>query len=330
MSTEPKITRERIADLAPPALDNYRSSRYRADDQAIELGMLATPDRTLVLWMYELLRELEGIVGGEHPVMEPAPLFAFLDRHPISETVHRIRELGSASTIEPRLAEALHDIRGGSLTVLFAQLSRIGRVPWKSELGRSLFIATRDHMKMMRNVTTDLDPVARGRDLVFRRHSLDDLAVAFRSFTAQHGEEQVVVDVDCPDDAIIAESCVEFGAVDRVAYNLLNNAVRHTARPVVTAWLLRFAKDLRVVVANAVAPDHRALLAERLETDGSSLFGDFTTTGSGYGLRIVSELVAHAYGIPSARKLTDGGYVGARIVDDSFVAWFHWPLSDAP
>lgn len=329
MSTEPKITHELIADLAPAALDNYRSSRYRADDQAIELGMLAPSDRELVHWMYALLRELDEIVGGEHPVMDPAPLFAFLERHPIGETVHRIRRLGTDSEIAPRVAEALHDIRGGSSTVLFAQLSRIGRVPFKSELGRSLFIATRDHMKMMRNVTKDLDPIARERDLVFRKHSLGDLAVAFRTFTAQHGEDQMVVDVDCPEDAVIAESCVEFGAIDRVAYNLLNNAVRHAARPTITAWLVRFAKDLRVVVANAVEPEQRALVAERLASDASSLFGDFTTTGSGYGLRIVGELVAHAYGVPSVQKLTAERYVGAKIVDDSFVAWFHWPLSDA-
>jgi signal transduction histidine kinase len=329
MSTEPKITRELIANLAPASQDNYRSSRYRADDQAIELGMLAASDRELVHFLYALLRELDDIVGGEHPVMDPAPLFAFLERHPISETVHRIRRLGTESVITPRVAEALHDIRGGSSTVLFAQLSRIGRVPFKSELGRSLFIAVRDHMKMMRNVTKDLDPVARERDLVFRRHSLGDLAVAFRSFTAQLGEDQMTVDLDCPEDAVIAESCVEFGAIDRVAYNLLNNAVRHAARPIIMTWLVRFAKDLRVVVANAVEPEQRALVTERLSSDASSLFGDFTTTGSGYGLRIVGELVAHAYGVPSVRKLIDNRYVGAKIVDDSFVAWFHWPLSDA-
>jgi signal transduction histidine kinase len=329
MSTEPKITRELIVDLAPASLDNYRSSRYRADDQAIELGMLAASDRELVHWLYALLRELDEIVGGEQAVMDPAPLFAFLERHPISETVHRVRRLGTDSEITPRVAEALHDIRGGSSTVLFAQLSRIGRVPFKSELGRSLFIAVRDHMKMMRNVTKDLDPVARERDLVFRRHSLGDLAVAFRSFTAQLGEDQMTVDLDCPEDAVIAESCVEFGAIDRVAYNLLNNAVRHAARPIIMTWLVRFAKDLRVVVANAVDPEQRALVTERLSSDAASLFGDFTTTGSGYGLRIVGELVAHAYGVPSVQKLIDGGYVGARVVDDSFVAWFHWPLSDA-
>jgi hypothetical protein len=47
------------------------------------------------------------------------------------------------------------------------------------------------------------------------------------------------------------------------------------------------------------------------------------------GLRIVSELVGRAYGVPSTEAMTKGGYVGAKIVDDGFVGWFHWPLSGA-
>jgi hypothetical protein len=107
-----------------------------------------------------------------------------------------------------------------------------------------------------------------------------------------------------------------------------NNAARHAERPTITAWLTRFEKDLRVAIANVVSPAQRAALAERLTADPTSLFGTFTTTDSGYGLRIVAELVGHAYGIGSITPLTAGGYVGAKLIDDSFVAWFHWPLSD--
>ena len=139
----------------------------------------------------------------------------------------------------------------------------------------------------------------------------------------------MTVEVDCPRDAIIAESCVECGAIDRVAYNLLNNAARHASDPLVSIWLVRLEKDLRVAVANAVAPEHRALIEQRVTTDPASLFGGFTTTGSGYGLRIVSELVGSAYGIASVKRLVESGHVGATLLEDRFVAWFHWPLSDA-
>ena len=65
-----------------------------------------------------------------------------------------------------------------------------------------------------------------------------------------------------------------------------------------------------------------------MATSPAALFGDFSTTGSGYGLRIVSELVGAAYGIGSVERLVTSGHIGARLVDDRFVAWFHWPLSD--
>lgn len=321
------ISRETILQLAPTELDNLRSSRYRADDQAIGLAALAPRDRELVVSMYDFLRELNGIVDLAENLDDPSALLEFVERRQVGELVHRIRRIG-ASTTDEHVAGVLHDIRGGALSVLFVQLSRLGRIPYRSDLARSLGIITRDHMKMMRNVTKDLDPKARERDLAFREHSLGDLAGAFREFTARVGEERVVVDVDCPLDAIIAESCVECGAIDRVAYNLLNNAARHAERPNITAWLIRFEKDLRVAIANVVSPAQRAVVEHSLAADPASLFGTFTTTRSGYGLRIVAELVGHAYGIVNIKPLTTGRYVGAKIVDDSFVAWFHWPLSD--
>lgn len=321
------ISRATITELAPSELESFRSSRYSAADQAVLLDTLPPEDRGMVVGLYALLRELDGIVGSEEALVDPAPLHAFIERHAIGDLVHRVRRMGG-STQDEHLAEVFHDIRGGALSALFAQLSRVGRIPYKVELGRSLFIVARDHMKMMRNVVEDLDPVARARDLAFREHSLGDLAGAFRQFTALVGQDPVVVEVDCPADAIIAESCVEFGAIDRVAYNLLNNAARHTAGPSIHAWLIRFEKDLRVAIANTVSAEQRAVVEPRLAADPGSLFGDFTTTDSGYGLRIVGELVGHAYGVPTVERLITGGYLGARIIDDSFVTWFHWPLSD--
>lgn len=322
------LSRAIITELAPSELESFRSSRYRADEQAVTLAALAPEDRTLVIGLYAMLRELDGIVGNEQALHDPAPLLAFIERHAIGELVHRVRRMGASDPNDEHLAEVFHDIRGGALSALFAQLSRVSRIPYKVELGRSLFIVARDHMKMMRNVIEDLDPVARARDLAFREHSLGDLAGAFREFTALVGQDPVVVEVDCPADAIIAESCVEFGAIDRVAYNLLNNAARHTTGPSIHAWLIRFEKDLRIAIANTVSAEQRVVVEERLATAPASLFGDFTTTDSGYGLRIVGALVGHAYGVPDVERLIAGGYLGARIVEDSFVTWFHWPLSD--
>ena len=320
------LSTDQVLSLAPVLLENRRASRYRADEQAIASSDLGAVDFATVTALYAMLGELEE--GGADPSADPAALLAVAARHHLDGLLQRVRRLG-AERSSPRVASAVHDLRGGALTTLFVHLGRLRRMPERADTRRSLFLGARDHRKMMRNVVLDLDATARARDLAFLPHSLVELARALRAFAGVVREEPIVVDVESATDAVIAESCVEFGAIDRVAYNLLNNAVRHAAQPNITTWLVRFAKDLRVVVANAVEPEHRALLTDRLASDESSLFGDFTTTGSGYGLRIVGELVAHAYGVPSVQKLTTGRYVGARTVDDSFVAWFHWPLSDA-
>jgi signal transduction histidine kinase len=323
------LSRATIAGLAPPSLENLRPSRYRSDEQAIDLGRLAPADRPVVLAIYAMLGELAEVVGVDGALDDPAPLLAFVARYDVSALLYEVRGLGAANPEDKAVAEVLHDIRGGALTTLFVQLARLGRIPYKKELAVALFLATRDQRKMMRNVVRDLDAVARVRDLAPRPHSLGEVARALREFTATMGDERVVVTVDCASDAVIAESCVECAAIDRVAYNLLNNAVRYADRPSIDAWLLTLEHDLRVAIANPIAAEQRAIVSEQLAADPGSLFGSFTTSGSGHGLRIVSDLVGRAYGVASAKMLVDRGYVGATIVEDRFVTWFHWPLAGA-
>ena len=312
--------------LAPPALAKCRADRYRADEQAVELSAFATEDAAVITSLYALLSELAGVVDGAHDLADPAPLLALVARHNVPELVHRLRHVGANDL---HLAEALHDIRGGAMTALFLQLSRLGRVPYSAEMARALGIYTRDHMKMMRNVVKDLDVAARARDLAEVPHSIGDLAQALRELTGTVGGESAVVDVVCTAEGVVAESCVECAAIDRVAYNLMNNAVRYADRPAIAAWLLTLESDLRVVVANSISSAQRAVLVDLLEKEPAALFGSYSTSGSGYGLRIVSELVGRAYGVASTETLTKNGYIGAKLVEDSFVSWFHWPLSGA-
>ena len=323
-----QISLETIAKLAPTKLDNHRSTRYRADEQAIELGAFGAGNSPVIVSLYEFLSELAGLVGSDRDLEDASPLTAFVARHDVSELIHRLRRLRVDGEGD-QLAEALHDIRGGAMTALFVQLSRLARVPYRAEMARALAIYARDHMKMMRNVVSDLDAAARARDLALLPHSLEDLARAIGEFTATVGEQEVVVDVSCTAGAVIADSCVECSAIDRVAYNFLNNAARHADRPTISAWLLVHEKDLRIAVANPVSAAQREVLVELLAKEPNALFGSFTTSGSGYGLRIVRELVGRAYGVVSTEALTEGGYVGAKVVEDAFVGWFHWPLSGA-
>ena len=81
-----------------------------------------------------------------------------------------------------------------------------------------------------------------------------------------------------------------------------------------------FARFLRL------GPEHRERLQSDLGDDLSRVFeGGYTTGGYGLGLRICGDFVTHGYNLPSLRVALGEGYLGARLIRDTFVAWFHWP-----
>lgn len=317
-----------IAEVAPATFESARTTRYRSEEQAIPLADFGAEQGDVIVLLYEFLRELAAIVGDERSSNDPAALTSFLAQRDVNGLLERLRRL-RADGRDGRVVDALHDIRGGATTALFATLWKLGRGAYRPEMSRALSIYARDHMKMMRNVVLGLDPAARERDLSAVPHSLDDLTRALRDFTARSGERELLVDVTVVGEAVIADSCVECAAIDRAAYNLLNNAVRYTDDVTVSSSLVVLENDLRVAVANSISASQRTVLSELLAREPTALFGSFTTSGSGRGLRIVSELVGRAYGITSTETLMSGGYLGAKVIDDGFVGWFHWPLAGA-
>ena len=320
------IRREEITRLAEPSLPNHRVSRYRGEEQVVELVALAESDRTLVGSLYGTLQELAALVAQEP--LDAEALRAFAAREDVQGLVHQLGRLGR-DVDDDVLAAAIHDIRGGALTALFVQLARVRRAVPHADLARSLSIMARDHMKMMRSVVKDLDPALRVRDLARRTHSLTELGQALQEFTGEVAGARVAIELTCDALADITESCVECAAVDRAAYNLLNNAVRHTDLPTIGVWLLTLGTDVRIAFANHVSAETRDRLAPVLADDPAALFGSFSTTGSGYGLRIVGDLVGRAYGVPSVGALTSGGYVGVKLEGEHVISWFHWPVAGA-
>lgn len=322
-----EISHQDIAALAG-GLTNFRPSRYRGEEQAIALDALSPGDRALVASLYATVQELAAVVSDDEGGPDLGALAQLAAREDVGDLSHRLRPLG-AGVEDERLAAAIHDIRGGALTALLVQLSRARKPAPREDLARSLATLARDHLKMMRSVVKDLDPAMRARDLALRPHSLKELGQALRAFTAEVNGERVTIELDCDTAADVTESCVECAAVDRAAYNLLNNAVRYTDRAQVGAWLLAQGTDVRVAFANHVSPARREQLAAALADDPNVLFGTFSTTGSGYGLRIVSDLVGRAYGVSSIGALTRDGYVGVKLAGEHVISWFHWPLAGA-
>jgi signal transduction histidine kinase len=126
----------------------------------------------------------------------------------------------------------------------------------------------------------------------------------------------------------ISECCVEFGALDRILYNLLNNACRHSAAERIHLALFPVpdenGENLRFVLLNALKEEDRVRLRSM---DLKTLFQvGVSSTGSGYGLHVAAEFVAHAFGLASPEEAVADRYLGANLIADQFAIWFHWPI----
>lgn len=262
-------------------------------------------------------------------------LMACLERMDLARLYEDVGALGrSLQRVEvpPRLRKAYHDVRGGSLLALLMHVELVQQGRGEADDVARIALLARDHLKIMRNAVPDLDPVANAADLRSKAHPLALLREKWAAVRYRLAGREVTVELDCPFDGTIAACCLEFSTLDRIVYNLVNNAAEHTHDGRVRMVVVPLPEPdadgtlLRVAVINRLGPVQRATLRRRFGSDPSALFlGGFTTEGHGLGLRICADLVAHAAGLPSITLALDHGHMGVRIIEDWFVAWFVWP-----
>ncbi|HEX8309820.1 MAG TPA: ATP-binding protein, partial [Chthoniobacteraceae bacterium] len=243
----------------------------------------------------------------------------------------RIQQLGRqsyAATPSPLLAKTVHDVRGGGLSALLSRMQLVGLGLIDLDALNALYFLTRDHLKIMRNALLGLDDLKRAEDLLPKIHGTDFIVQKWNGANLGGRDRQLRLEVECPQPVAISECCVEFGALDRILYNLINNACRHTTGDVLRLVLFPVptpeGENLRFVLLNPIGPGD----AERLGSgDLGNLFETgVSTTGSGYGLSVAADFVANAFGLATPAAAVEGGYLGARLLPPDFAVWFHWPI----
>jgi len=253
----------------------------------------------------------------------------------LHRAAHRIEDPGLRARID-RLGEAtqgidppqevwsvLHDVRGGALAALVIEVELMDGSDDEGALQTAAFLA-RDHAKMMRNALRDVAPALRTADEEERPHPVRDLLTKWDD----RRYEGARIQVEIRTDQVVAARCLEASAVDRVLYNLVNNAVRHTADDAVRLLVREGTEEiLQIVVSNVVDSDQRAWLEER--GDGPRLSFLFqrgvTRGGQGLGLDNAVGFVAAAFGVEGSGRAVDEGYVGATLDGEEIHVWFHWP-----
>jgi K+-sensing histidine kinase KdpD len=331
--------RDALATLAPARHIRPRPGSYLGD--TLTLSILSIPEEhaAIVRRLYAFLHALRDFTAArrDRGIEALDELTAFLGRHRFDSLIQEwtaLRAAMVAETTRDLVRKTYHDLRGGSLTSLVGYLEMVlAGEATPDELGRIFFLA-RDHLKIMRNAIHDLDQTAYAHDLRRELHS-EELLREKWDWVAHHTERGTAhVVMDCEFSGSVSDRCMEFSSLDRVLYNLINNAAEHAADDVVLVRAFpideREATHLRFAVINRVREEQRAHLDAQLQGRFGRLFeGGFTTRGHGIGMSICGDIVTDSYGLRSVYEACERGYLGACILDGCFVAWFHWPARRA-
>ena len=93
---------------------------------------------------------------------------------------------------------------------------------------------------------------------------------------------------------------------------------------------------LRFVLSNEVSPADAMHLRDMISASDPgggggqqipNLFeAEVSSSGSGFGLRVVADFVADAFGLHDRAEALRERYVGAVLDGRTFRLWFHWPM----
>ncbi|VTR91630.1 Uncharacterized protein OS=Crocosphaera watsonii WH 0005 GN=CWATWH0005_3458 PE=4 SV=1 [Gemmata massiliana] len=316
--------------LAPTALPSRRSERFDGAGYEVPLARFTSPDREILDHVYQGVNGLPLLWQRMRHAPEYIALEAYIRRVGGGALLAEASRLGEATlaagATDPAIRKAVHDIRGGGLTVLLGTADLLDILPGDRGLMRKCVDAARDHAKIMRNLLPDIDPEVRAADEATKAHGIDHFTSKWDGMATRGPHGPVSVGVQCSFGGAISARCLETSSIDRVVYNYVNNAVRFAAGGAVTVWIFPLHDGLtRWVVQNAIAAEQAAFLGERVGDLGRLFAGGITRGGTGVGLANCAEIVADCFGLSSPAEAVKRGYLGAATEGSDYYTWFHWP-----
>lgn len=316
--------------LAPTDLDNARPQRYDGSGFSVSLNDLANEDIALIIRVYQALKNVYDL----WLYMRDAPNFQILHER-IEPFMNRdflsaAQAIGSSTYMtempNPMVRKVIHDIRGGGLTALIGYAQLLSRLERDDDIVRKAVFLARDHAKMMRNALPDLDIPFREADESNKLHHIREFVDKWDQFVFDINQKKVQIRACSDFDGYITNRCLETSAVDRILYNYINNAARFAAANEVFLTVIPVHEGLtRWVVENALTQDQVDWLSQNLNNDLQRLFyGGVTRGGHGIGLSSCTDFVASSFGLTND-KAVQKQYLGAKVQNQTFYAWFHWP-----
>jgi hypothetical protein len=316
-----------FSDLPTPELVTPPAMRWFGDGLEIPPSVILPQDLEDLGLLYGALvdcyeRWLEGRptpgLGGPraaHPGLRRAPLREALERLGLVTLAD-----GEAS---PVLRRALHDLRGGAFFALRMYGTLLTDEVPTEDLVQPAVLLARDQAKLVRSLVPEIDPEGYRRDREEKAHGMNELVDKWDGFEfpVMNGSHHrrldapVRVEVETEWRGTLAARCLEAAALDRVLYNMINNAARFT-----TDGHVRLRVDLvtpstvRIAVGNSIGAEQGDWIEREMEGDPSRLFlGGATRGGQGVGLQAAAAIVARAWGQVMPGEAVESGAVGARV-----------------
>jgi len=323
-----------LRQLAPGDLKILRKERYDGGGMSVKLKDFDPEDIALILRVYKAIKTVYDIslYAGMHRNESDYSLFAdLLETLSSTEFTSLAQNIGtytqSNGTASPQIDQVVHDVRGGCLMSLTGYAGLLQQDPTNAQFLKTAIALARDHAKMMRNAISDLDVPVRNADESIKIHSIDGFLDKLEGAVIKFAEKQVQVSVHNTFKGDISNRCLETSAIDRIIYNYLNNAARFTSDGHVNISVFQTNPHMiRWVIANKVSPDQTQWLEDKVG-DLQQLFDIGTTRDStGIGLHTCAEFIRESFGLPNAQTAVKQGYIGAKLIDNHFYAWFHWPI----
>ncbi len=323
-------------NLPEPRLRTPPSLRWAGEGLELSPDVLSADDRSDLDHLYGALRTCYEMWLGGRPDPDWAALAARVRAFGEPPLAGALERLGAAALargdeLPPVARRALHDLRGGA----FFALRLYGALmdpdaPEPEEVEPAVLLA-RDQAKVVRSLVPSIDPEGHARDRAERAHGMRELVDKWDGFAfpLRNGgtKPAIGVRVECLWRGHLAARCLEAAALDRVIYNLVNNAARFTADGAVRIRVERVTSGTaRIAVANRIERDQAEWLRSAVEEPGDLFLGGVTRGGEGLGLSASASVVARAWGQVDAADAVASGAVGAELENEEFVAWFLWPI----
>lgn len=323
-------------------LTMLRRSRYHAQDIELSLYDVPLKARRAIRKLYRHLVELTYLLrpwldNPDFPTtMAEKRLRTFVLTAKWSQMIGALKDVTPTQTQldSARVHRVIHDLRGGALSSLslYLQLAESGDLH-AQDIPHMVLLAN-DHAKMLRTAISDLDRIRYTRDELFLPQPIDTIVQHWRSvfYRIESGQS---AHVTCHSTVYgyIADSVIELAALERVLYNLVNNAVRHTAHEDVMIDISYYDESHEVVrfsVTNSLTATQAEQLAILTANQPERLIlMPLTTTGSGLGLGICADIVAHVFN-SDVDEIIRQNYFTVSWNATRFTVEFVWPMVTSP